>query len=269
MPTDLIRYDLLVQDALKGVVRRVLANAIRDGIPGEHHFYLSFRTREKGVRISQALRDKYPDEMTIVLQHQFWDLAVSDYAIEVGLSFSNVPEKLVIPFDAVSGFFDPSVQFGLKFEQSKGDAPAGAARALPSIAKDEAQGKLPLRGAPSEAGKPARKGAEKPGRPSAEAKATDAKISDIKSSDAKSSDGKSSEARSSDVRSADAKSSDAKSSNGKSSEGKHSDTKPADSKPSDSGKSSGGKLKIAADPDHERSKDEPKVISLDAFRKKP
>ena len=176
MPTDLIRYDLLVQDALKGVVRRVLANAIRDGIPGEHHFYLSFRTREKGVRISQALRDKYPDEMTIVLQHQFWDLSVSDYAIEVGLSFSNVPEKLVIPFDAVSGFFDPSVQFGLKFEQSKGDAPAGAARALPSIAKDEAQGKLPLRGAPSEAGKPARKGAEKAGRPSAEAKATDAKI---------------------------------------------------------------------------------------------
>ena len=166
MPTDLIRYDLLVQDALKGVVRRVLANAIRDGIPGEHHFYLSFRTREKGVRISQALRDKYPDEMTIVLQHQFWDLAVSDYAIEVGLSFSNVPEKLVIPFDAVSGFFDPSVQFGLKFEQSKGDAPAGAARALPSIAKDEAQGKLPARGAPAETGKPARKGAEKPGRPS-------------------------------------------------------------------------------------------------------
>jgi uncharacterized protein len=243
MPTDLIRYDLLVQDALKGVVRRVLANAIRDGIPGEHHFYLSFRTREKGVRISQALRDKYPDEMTIVLQHQFWDLAVSDYAIEVGLSFSNVPEKLVIPFDAVSGFFDPSVQFGLKFEQSKGDAPAGAARALPSIAKDEAQGKLPARGAPAEAGKPARKGAEKPGRPSAEARASDAKASDAKSSDAKPSDTK------------------------------PSDTKPSDSKPSDSGKSSGGKsegkLKLAVDPDHDRSKDEPKVISLDAFRKKP
>jgi hypothetical protein len=252
MPTDLIRYDLLVQDALKGVVRRVLANAIRDGIPGEHHFYLSFRTREKGVRISQALRDKYPDEMTIVLQHQFWDLAVSDYAIEVGLSFSNVPEKLVIPFDAVSGFFDPSVQFGLKFEQSKGDAPAGATRALPSIAKDEAQGKLPARGAPAETGKPARKGAEKPGRPS-EARASDAKASDAKSSDAKSSDAKPSDTKPSDT--------------------KPSDTKPSDSKPSDSGKSSGGKsegkLKLAVDPDHDRSKDEPKVISLDAFRKKP
>ena len=226
MPTDLIRYDLLVQDALKGVVRRVLANAIRDGIPGEHHFYLSFRTREKGVRISQALRDKYPDEMTIVLQHQFWDLAVSDHAVEVGLSFSNVPEKLVIPFDAVSGFFDPSVQFGLKFEQSKGDT--GAARALPSIAKDEAQGKLPARGAPADATKPARKGAEKPGRPSADTKPSDTKPSD---------------------------------------------TKPSDSKPSDAGKPSGGKsegkLKLAVDPDHDRSKDEPKVISLDAFRKKP
>ena len=170
MPTDLIRYDLLVQDALKGVVRRVLANAIRDGIPGEHHFYLSFRTREKGVRISQALRDKYPDEMTIVLQHQFWDLSVNDYAIEVGLSFSNVPEKLVIPFDAVSGFFDPSVQFGLKFEQSKGEALSGAARALPSITKDEAQGKVPARGGPSEPAKPTRKGAEKAARPAAETK---------------------------------------------------------------------------------------------------
>ena len=253
MPTDLIRYDLLVQDALKGVVRRVLANAIRDGIPGEHHFYLSFRTREKGVRISQALRDKYPDEMTIVLQHQFWDLAVSDYAIEVGLSFSNVPEKLVIPFDAVSGFFDPSVQFGLKFEQSKGDAPAGAARALPSIAKDEAQGKLPARGAPAEPAKPARKGAEKAGRPSADAKISDAKASDAKASDAKASDAKASDAKSSDS--------------------KPTDSKPTDSKPADSGKSSAGKsegkLKLAVDPDHDRSKDEPKVISLDAFRKKP
>jgi hypothetical protein len=253
MPTDLIRYDLLVQDALKGVVRRVLANAIRDGIPGEHHFYLSFRTREKGVRISQALRDKYPDEMTIVLQHQFWDLAVSDYAIEVGLSFSNVPEKLVIPFDAVSGFFDPSVQFGLKFEQSKGDAPAGAARALPSIAKDEAQGKLPARGAPAEAGKPARKGAEKAGRPSADAKASDAKPSDAKISDAKISDAKASDAKASDAKASDAKSPD---------------SKPVDSGKSSAGKSE-GKLKLAVDPDRDRSKDEPKVISLDAFRKKP
>jgi hypothetical protein len=226
MPTDLIRYDLLVQDALKGVVRRVLANAIRDGIPGEHHFYLSFRTREKGVRISQALRDKYPDEMTIVLQHQFWDLSVNDHVIEVGLSFSNVPEKLVIPFDAVSGFFDPSVQFGLKFEQSKEGVQTGAAKALPSVPKDEArdQPKTPARAAAAEP-KPARKNAEKVGKPSA----------DLKPSE-----------------------SPAKAVEGKNSGGKGSDPKPFE-----------GKLKIAAGPNEDRSKEEPKVISLDAFRKKP
>jgi hypothetical protein len=209
MPTDLIRYDLLVQDALKGVVRRVLANAMRDGIPGEHHFYLSFRTREKGVRISQSLRDKYPDEMTIVLQHQFWDLSVNDHAIEVGLSFSGVPEKLVIPFDAVSGFFDPSVQFGLKFEPSKEGAATGTAKASPAGAKGESAdlAKLP-RGSAGEPQKaPRGKSLDKPPKPA-----------------------------------------------------------PADAK-----------LKIAPEPPSDKpdkpkdeaNKDEPKVISLDAFRKKP
>src|SRR5690242_5846903 len=118
MPQDLIRYDLLVQDALKGVVRKVLNDATAHGMPGDHHFYISFRTHDAGVRISQRLRDKYPDEMTIVLQHQFWDLAVTEHAFEVGLSFSGIPERLLIPFDSLTGFFDPSVQFGLKFELS-------------------------------------------------------------------------------------------------------------------------------------------------------
>jgi uncharacterized protein len=116
MAKDLIRYDLLVQDALKGVVRKVLGDAIRDGLPGDHHFYISFRTDFPGVRVSQRLRDKYPQEMTIVLQHQFWDLIVTEHTFEVGLSFSGVPERLLIPFDALTGFFDPSVQFGLKFD---------------------------------------------------------------------------------------------------------------------------------------------------------
>jgi len=116
MSTDLIRYDLLVQDALKGVVRKVLTDAARDGLPGDHHFYVSFRTGAPGVKISQRLRDKYPQDMTIVLQHQFWDLSVGETAFEVGLSFSSVAERLHVPFDALSGFFDPSVQFGLKFE---------------------------------------------------------------------------------------------------------------------------------------------------------
>ena len=113
MSKDVLRYDLMVQEALKGVVRKILAEAARDGLPGEHHFYITFRTVAPGVRLSQRLREKHPDEMTIVLQHQFWDLNVSDHAFEVGLSFSGVPERLLIPFDAVTTFFDPSVQFGL------------------------------------------------------------------------------------------------------------------------------------------------------------
>jgi hypothetical protein len=113
---DLIRYDLLVQDALKGVVRKVLIDAGKDGLPGEHHFYISFRTDFPGARLSNRLREKYPQEMTIVLQHQFWDLNVTEHTFEVGLSFSGVPERLLIPFDALTGFFDPSVQFGLKFD---------------------------------------------------------------------------------------------------------------------------------------------------------
>jgi hypothetical protein len=113
---DLIRYDLLVQDALKGVVRKVLIDAGKDGLPGEHHFYISFQTDFPGVRLSNRLREKYPQEMTIVLQHQFWDLNVTEHSFEVGLSFSGIPERLLIPFDALTGFFDPSVQFGLKFD---------------------------------------------------------------------------------------------------------------------------------------------------------
>jgi hypothetical protein len=117
---DLIRYDLLVQDALKGVVRKVLIDA-KDGLPGEHHFYISFQTDFPGVRLSNRLREKYPQEMTIVLQHQYWDLNVTEHTFEVGLSFSGVPERLLIPFDALTGFFDPSVQFGLKFDSQDED----------------------------------------------------------------------------------------------------------------------------------------------------
>ncbi|WP_112662555.1 SspB family protein [Microvirga flavescens] len=142
---DLIRYDLLVQDALKGVVRRVLIDAAKDGLPGEHHFYISFRTDFPSVRLSNRLREKYPQEMTIILQHQFWDLIITEPTFEVGLSFSGVPERLLIPFDALTGFFDPSVQFGLKFDQ-EGDEDEeeedNAAEAPPPPA--------PIRGAASE-----------------------------------------------------------------------------------------------------------------------
>lgn len=114
---DHIRYDLLTQQALRGVVRNVLTDAAKKGLPGDHHFYISFDTQADGVRMSDRLRAQYPEEMTVILQHQFWDLAVSDSGFEVGMSFGGIPEKLVIPFDAISGFFDPSVQFGLQFEE--------------------------------------------------------------------------------------------------------------------------------------------------------
>ncbi len=131
MPNDVIRYDLLVQEALRGVVRKVLADAARDGLSGEHHFYVTFRTDARGVRLSNRMRERYPEEMTIVLQHQFWDLLVTDQTFEVGLSFAGVSEKLVVPFDAVVGFSDPSVEFVLKFSLQEPAAEVGANDAAP------------------------------------------------------------------------------------------------------------------------------------------
>ena len=116
MPVDHIRYDLLAQDALRGVLRNVLVDTAKNGLPGEHHFYISFSTTADGVRISHRLREQYPEEMTIILQHQFWDLTVSDDAFEVGLSFNGVPERLVVPLAAMKSFVDPSVGFALQFE---------------------------------------------------------------------------------------------------------------------------------------------------------
>jgi hypothetical protein len=159
MAKDLIRYDLLVQEALKGVVRKILGDAIRDGLPGEHHFYISFRTDYPGVRVSQRLRDKYPQEMTIVLQHQFWDLGVTEHAFEVGLSFSGIPERLLVPFDALTGFFDPSVQFGLRFEVQDGSAQPPAIQAPSAPAPVVAPMVRQARGAGSE---PAEAPAKKP-----------------------------------------------------------------------------------------------------------
>ena len=114
MAQDHIRYDILTQEALRGVVRKVLTEVAKTGLPGEHHFFISFITKAAGVRISQRLLDQYPNDMTIVLQNQFWDLKVGDIGFEVGLSFDDKPETLVVPFTSIKGFFDPSVQFGLQ-----------------------------------------------------------------------------------------------------------------------------------------------------------
>jgi hypothetical protein len=116
MGADLIRYDLLVQDALRSVVKKVLTDAARGGLPGEHHFNISFKTRAPGVNIPASIKQRYPEEMAIILQHEFWDLTVGTEHFEVSLNFSRKPERLTIPYDAITGFSDPSVPFGFKLE---------------------------------------------------------------------------------------------------------------------------------------------------------
>lgn len=116
MANDLIRYDLRVQEALRAVIYKVLADSARDGLPGDHYFQITFRTDAEGVRLSNDMRHRFPEEMTIILQHQFRELTVTETALEVVLFFNHVPERLLIPFTAISGFFDPSVQFGLRFD---------------------------------------------------------------------------------------------------------------------------------------------------------
>jgi hypothetical protein len=140
MSTDQIRYDLLARDALRGVLRRVLTDAAEQGLPGEHHFFITFMSKADGVKISPRLLAQHPEEMTIILQHQFWDLTVSEERFEVGLSFGGIPERLVVPFSAIKSFVDPSVQFGLQFEPTETEiaaadmpptAPSPAALAVP------------------------------------------------------------------------------------------------------------------------------------------
>lgn len=111
-----MRYDQLAQNALRGVVRDALRKVQRTGLPGEHHFYIAFNTKYPGVGLSPRIAERYPREMTVVLQHQYWNLNIYEDRFEVELSFDNIPEKLIIPFNSVKGFLDPHVQFGLQFE---------------------------------------------------------------------------------------------------------------------------------------------------------
>lgn len=118
MSKDWLRYDRMVEDALRGVVRRALNDVSASGLPGDHHFYLTFRTGETGVQIAPALKSQYPKEMTIVLQHQFWGLEVGEDQFAVTLSFGGKHERLVVPYRSIVSFADPSVKFGLQFETS-------------------------------------------------------------------------------------------------------------------------------------------------------
>lgn len=111
-----IDYEALAQDAMRGVVRTILTRVAKTGLPGEHHFYISFDTQAPGSSLSKRLKEKYPEEMTIVLQHRFWDLIVTEERFEVKLTFDGIPERLVVPFGAIKVFFDPSVRYGLQFE---------------------------------------------------------------------------------------------------------------------------------------------------------
>jgi uncharacterized protein len=118
-PESLIPYDEIVQEALRDVVGRVLGEVEQTGgLPGEHHFYITFKTKLPGVNIPKHLTERFPDEMTIVLQHRFWDLKVEQDAFSVGLSFGGVPSTLRVPFAAVTDFVDPAVDFSLKFQAS-------------------------------------------------------------------------------------------------------------------------------------------------------
>ena len=142
MPEDLMRYDQLAQNALRGVVREALRKVERSGLPGEHHFYIAFNTKFPGVNIGDRLSQRYPREMTIVLQHQFWNLTVTEERFEVELSFDNIPEKLIIPFNAVKGFLDPAVQFGLQFE-AVAEAEVESERPKPQEVKPETEAAVP------------------------------------------------------------------------------------------------------------------------------
>lgn len=123
-----IDYEALQQDAMRGVVRAVLNQIVKSGLPGEHHFYISFLTQSPGVILSKRLKEKYPHEMTIVLQHRFWDLIVSEDRFEVKLTFDGIPERLVIPYRSIKVFIDPSVRFGLQFEDASSDRETPAPR---------------------------------------------------------------------------------------------------------------------------------------------
>ena len=172
MSDDEIRYDILAQEALRGVMRKVLQEVARTRLPGNHHFFITFMTNAPGVRISSRLRERYPEQMTIVLQFQYWDLKVTETGFEVGLSFSDVPEKLEIPFSAVRGFYDPSTNFELEFDaradESLAATPIEAPVKLEAVQKTPAQSKA----------EPKKEGAE------TAADKTDGKSADVVSLDA-------------------------------------------------------------------------------------
>lgn len=188
MATDLIRYDLLVQDAMRGVVRKVLGDVAASGyLPGDHHFTISFRTDAPDVKISRRLAEQWPRELTIILQHQYSNLEVDDDGFGVTLSFRSIPEHLYVPFAAITGFYDPSVEFGLRFEtaeieEGEEDEEEEAPPPRPSLrAVDEKSEAKPAPVKTEKAEKPAPEKVKKPETPAAESAESegDAKVVSI------------------------------------------------------------------------------------------
>ena len=151
-PDSLIPYDEIVQEALRAVVGRVLGEIERGGseLPGNHHFYITFKTGASGVAIPAHLKERFPDEMTIVLQNKFWDLEVREDGFTVGLSFNQIPAKLEIPFAAITAFVDPAVDFGLQFQASVGELEAEPHESAENDAETSGEG--PDDGSPEDGG---------------------------------------------------------------------------------------------------------------------
>ncbi len=170
---DRFHYDALVDDALRSVVRRALRQVADKGLPGSHHFYISFRSTDPGVRLPEYLRAKYPEEMTIVLQHQYWDLVITDEYFEVTVSFNKQQERIKVPFAALSAFVDPSVRFGLQFDRKDKAATGDKAETVSALptALPAAEKRAPLAG--PGAGEANPEAADAAAKPAAEGKPED------------------------------------------------------------------------------------------------
>lgn len=152
-PEDLLRYDILTQEALLGVIHRILDEVSKTGLPGEHHFFITFDTQSPSVQLSERMRERYPEEMTIVIQHTFWNLKVHERHFEIDLSFDDIRERLSIPFLAVKGFFDPSVKFGLQFDlPPTEDENSAEESAVTVLEPDTTSAKVPVKSGARELG---------------------------------------------------------------------------------------------------------------------
>lgn len=233
MARDTLQYDKMVESALRGVVRQALIYISKNGLPGNHHFYLTFRTDHPGVDISDALRGQYPNDMTVVLQHQYWGLEVNDDHFVVNLSFSNMPERLQVPYAALMSFVDPSVKFGLQFQPLDGEASASLSGGFAAAA------------AATESSKPAK-----------------AKLTEAKLTDAKPAEGKPGEAKPIELKPA------LKPEPVKGEIAKTQTAKPAPAKAEDAALKDEPAKPAADAPAEGAAAPAEKVVSLDAFRKK-